>query len=174
MDISIIAPAGFDPEKEDPVRMDSFKQGAIIAQIQDDDPQWLWSSSGRGCDLLVIALRARNGHTWIMGRARLHRDEKLMGSQDEKVCLRVVLPKEIASDDEVETIVRALVSGYARLGIEFHEVHRTCLKGRGPLGVQEALEGLAMNGTWDTTTIQYDGGPSEGDDVGFAGKGRVK
>lgn len=104
---------GFDKEWkpcEDRDRM--FSMGGIMAVLDDDVVDTIWAGRGEGRDFVMVRARGRDA-TYLMGRIRIHVDDKMHNSEDEKEVLQVAMDNELAAEDEEKMV--SLCSGIVGL-----------------------------------------------------------
>jgi len=95
-------------------RRRAFQTGGIICVIESDRVRRLWHGVGAGRDLMVAEILAEDGSRWIMGRIRVHRDDKLFDSDDEKYSIALGIGSDVKDADEV--VMKTIAAGAMMLG----------------------------------------------------------
>ena len=81
-------------------RLKAFQAGGIICVIQSDKVRRLWHGIGADRDLMAAEIVAEDGCRWVMGRVRVHKDDKMFGSADEKHAIALGIGSDVNDADE--------------------------------------------------------------------------
>ena len=103
--------------KPSPTRLKGFEDGGIMVFDAGDRVRRMWHGVGVARDLVACEVHASDGARWVMGRVRIHKDDKLLDSEDEKDCILLGIGPEITASLVAEVVGRAMASAVPRLGI---------------------------------------------------------
>jgi len=95
-------------------RRKAFELGGIICVIQGDKVRRVWHGVGDGRDLMVAEILAEDGSRWVMGRVRVHKDDKMFDSNDEKHSIALGIGSEVEGADEIA--MKLIAAGAMMLG----------------------------------------------------------
>lgn len=100
-----------------PNRQKAIESGGIICLMEHDKVRRFWHGIGRGCDFMLVESVTDDGTRWVMGRVRIHKDDKMWGSSDKKEVYQVAFASDVP-DHVVAACVKGVEAAAKILGIE--------------------------------------------------------
>jgi len=101
-------------------RRKAFQLGGIICVVQSDKVRRVWHGVGNGRDLMAAEIVAEDGSRWVMGRVRVHKDDKMFDSDDEKHSIALGIGSEVKDADEI--VMKLIAAGAMMLKGEAVEI----------------------------------------------------
>ncbi len=128
-------------------RREVMNQGFILAMIPGDHIHRLWLGAGEGADLLMAHWSGQDGCQFVMGRVRIHKDDKTHDSKDEKQSTRLAFGPMIPSDK-----IQIGIDGMLTVANQYYDivrVHEATVDGDNARFMEVLKEAGRLVGGWD-------------------------
>lgn len=142
-------------------REKALEMGGIMCILEKDKVRKFWHGLGRGRDLMLVETVADDGVRWVMGRVRVHRDDKLVDSDDHKEIVQVAFGSDVDANaialcvDGVKALAVALgVEAIAEFDagmcnvMEFQKLLKRVMDGTGGRMASGTLDPKTDERTW--------------------------
>lgn len=143
-----------------PQRRRAFETGAIIAMLDGDRIDRLIFGTAAGADAMFVEYRIAEDDTrFLLGRYRIHQDDKLHESEDMKQVVQLAAGPEVPPDVWRQGTTSALWLGHG-----FFEWHEHDCGGCSPEEFYQILPEVMGQAGWDISLMQAGDGGGEGRD----------
>lgn len=98
-------------------REKALEVGGIICLLENDKVRTFWHGIGRGRDFMLVQSVDGDGVRWVMGRVRIHANEKLVDSDDHKEVIQVAFGSDVP-DNAIALCVESVKGLAVTMGVE--------------------------------------------------------